>query len=72
MVHRTDIAVALRGRQALAMTACGAVHQIAPFSKTILRPNPASRSGGKDCCRLLTRAVPPVAAIYLELLAYEA
>ena len=70
MVHRTDIAGGSMGqtspgndrmcRRALN----GALLENNPSPE----PLPASHSGGKKCCRLLTTAVPPVHAIYLELL----
>jgi hypothetical protein len=62
MVHRTDITGRSEGRQVLAMTACAARSSMAPFSKT------TSHSADKKYCRLLTTAVPPLHAIYLELL----
>jgi len=44
------------------MTAYAALPSMAPFSKT------TSHSADKKGCRLLTTAVPPLHAIYLELL----
>jgi len=63
MVHRTDITG-------------GSMGQASPGHDGICRPalngalleKQLSHSADKKCCRLLTTAVPPLHAIYLELL----
>jgi hypothetical protein len=69
MVHRTDIAGGSTGQ---ASPGNGRMRRPAlnrPSSKNIPSPEllPASHCGGEKCCRL-TIAVPPIPAIYRELL----
>ena len=62
MVHRTDITGRSMGQASPGHDGiCRPALNGAPFSKT------TSHSADKKCCRLLTMAVPPVHAIYLEL-----
>ncbi len=61
MVHRTDITGRSVGQASLGHGVRRSAG-MAPSSET------TSHSADKKCCRLLTTAVPPLHAIYLELL----
>jgi hypothetical protein len=70
MVHRTDIAGGSTG-QTSPGNDCVCRHALngaLPEDNPSPDPLPASHTGRKQCCRLLTTAVPPVPSIYLELL----
>jgi hypothetical protein len=69
MVHRTDIAGGSTGQTSLGHDCmCRPVLNDALLENNPSpEPLPASHSADGKCCRLLTTAVPPVHAIYLEL-----
>ena len=62
MVHRTDITGRRMGQLSPGRGGICRLPRTAPSSQT------TSHSADKKCCRLLTTAVPPLHAIYLELL----